>query len=51
MAPSVAQLETAVVDPIQVTKDALKTQGDVEDVEDQVRNFIYFDFYELTLRP
>jgi hypothetical protein len=52
MAPSVAQLESVVADPIQVAKDALKAQGTEfkDEVADKVRNFIHFDFCELLLR-
>ena len=59
MAPSVAQLESAGADPVQAAKDTLKTQGELkavelteskEEVADKVRNFIYFNSCELTLR-
>jgi hypothetical protein len=52
MAPSVAQLESAVADSVQVTKDALKSQSteSKDEVADKVRNFIHLNSCELMLR-
>jgi hypothetical protein len=52
MAPSVSQLESAVADPVQVAKDALKAQSteSKDEVVDKVRNFIPFNSCELMLR-
>ena len=52
MAPSVAQLESAVADPVQLAKDSLKTQGtESKDMAaDKVRKFIHLNSCELMLR-
>jgi hypothetical protein len=54
MAPSVAQLESAVADPVQVTKDAVKSQSTEskaqDDVADKVRKSIHFNSCELMSR-
>jgi hypothetical protein len=54
MAPSVAQLESAVADPVQVAKDAAKSQSTEskvqDDVADKVRTSIHFNSCELMFR-